>query len=323
MWKCFTILSCLALASCDGCDGGQGQAPVAAASAPGLRLVDSCPMPTVPGDGTFEFAPDVAYHEVGGERLAMDVAWPNTPGPKPLVVMIHGGGWSVGHRHQVADEVKMMVARGYAAATVSYRLAGPGPKHPFPAAAQDVRCAVRFLLARAADYNIDPKRVALLGLSAGGHLAALTGATGSDPRLDGPCPSGKAPIKVRGVVALYPPLDLRASVFEQWTDEVKGIVTNFLGAPPAKVPAAAALASPMTHVKAGLPPFLLVHSKLDTMVPISHSRRFKAALDRAGVPVLLVEVTGVGHGHPPFHGAPTLRQATCTTLAFLDAVLKK
>lgn len=278
----------------------------------------------MPGEGTISLALDVPYHQLGGKRLAMDIAWPISGGPYPLVVLIHGGGWRVGDRHHMEDEMKMLVPRGYAAATIQYRLAQPGPVNTFPAAAQDVRCAIRFLLARATAYRIDPRRVALLGLSAGGHLAALTVAASGDGRLDGPCSHGKRePIKISGVVSLFPPLDLRPKAVAEFTPMVQAIVTNFLGAPSSRDPQKAALASPMTHVKAGLPPFLLVHGTTDMMVPISQSRRFKEALDRAKVPALLVEVPHIGHGFPPFTGTPALRQATCTTLTFLDSVLKK
>ena len=100
MWKWFTILSCLALASCSRCDGAK---PPRGGDTGGLSLatVDSCSLPAMPGEGSFRVAADVAYQEVGGQRLAMDVAWPSSPGRKPLVVMIHGGGWSVGHRAQL------------------------------------------------------------------------------------------------------------------------------------------------------------------------------------------------------------------------------
>ena len=330
MWKHLTILTLvpLALASCSRCDGG---APASTVTAPGagspgegkLKVTDSCSLPAMPGADALVLLRDVVYQEVAGQRLALDIARPRGSGPFPLVVLIHGGGWRIGNRRQMLDEVKMLVTRGFAAATISYRLSRPGPVDAFPAAARDVRCAVRYLLASASTYRIDPRRVALLGLSAGGHLAALTGAAGGDRRLDGPCPHGKAPIKVSGVVALFPPLDLRQAAMAEFTPVVREIVAGFLGAPPQMDPKRAALASPVTHVEAGLPPFLLVHGTTDTIVPISQSRSFKRALDRARVPALLVEVPNVGHGFPPFTGTPALRQATCTTLAFLDAVLLK
>lgn len=328
MWKHFTILLPLALASCSRCDG-PGSAPAPAANPGGarLKLVDRCALPAMPAPGTFDVALDVAYQEVDGQRLALDIAWPKSGGPHPLVVLIHGGGWRIGDRRQLEDEMKMLVARGYAASTIQYRLARPKTANTFPAAARDVRCAVRFLLANAGKYSIAPGRVALLGLSAGGHLAALTGAAGADRRLDGPCHlcprCGKQPIEVRGVVSLFPPLDLRAEAAAEFTPLVKAIVAGFLGAPPERDPQKAALASPTAHVKAGLPPFLLVHGTTDKIVPISQSRGFKETLDRAKVPALLVEVPNIGHGFPPFTGTPALRQATCTTLGFLDSVLKK
>ncbi len=318
MWKYLTVLFALALASCSRCDDA-----AAPARTPSFELVDRCALPGIPGKGSFTLGANVVYQEISGQKLALDIARPNSGGPHALVVLIHGGGWRIGDRHQLEDEMKMLAHRGFAAATIQYRLARPGAVDTFPAAARDVSCAIRFLLANAAKYRIDAKRVALLGLSAGGHLAALTAASSGDRRLEGPCPHGKQPVKVNGVVSLYPPLDLRPRAAAGFTEEVKAIVAGFLGAPPANDPKKAALASPITHVKAGLPPFLLVHGTTDMMVPMSQSSRFKEALDRAKVPNLLVEVPNVGHGFPPFSGTPALRRATCTTLAFLDGVLKR
>ena len=317
----FCLLTALVtLPCCSRCDSDPSAPP-----APGETLVvtDRCDLPRMPGPSEVAVTTGLMYVARGTRRLELDIARPTRDGPHPLVVVIHGGGWRGGNRGQMDHEIRMLAAEGYAAATIDYRLVGrnPGP-NSFPAAVQDVRCAIRFLRASAEAHAIDTRRVVLLGLSAGGHLAALTAAVGDDPRLDGDCPMRSRPVGVSGVVALFAPLDLRPAAQARFTPMVQQIVTVFLGVEPSSMPALAALASPVTHVKAGAPPFLLIHGAADRMVPIRQSRDFKAALDRAGVPALLVEVPRMGHGFPPLTGTPALRRATCTTLAFLKAVLR-
>jgi len=221
-------------------------------------------------------ASDVPYVSRDGRALRLDVAWPATGAPVPLVVLLHGGGWSGGSRASLHDEMLAWARRGYAAATVEYRLTA-APRDVFPAAASDVACAVRFLRAHAGDYRIDGARV-------------------------------------QAVVSYAGPQDLRVN--GPYTEEQARLVTNFLGVFPGDAPQRATLASPIAHVGAGDPPFLLVHGTRDDLVPVEHSRRMAAALRAVGTPATVLELQDVGHA---FVGLATSDDARvrCTTAAFL------
>jgi acetyl esterase/lipase len=256
---------------------------------------------------------------MGGQPLRLDLARPRGPGPHPLVVLIHGGGWSGGDKGAHHADMLLLAGQGYAAASVNYRLAA-APRNVFPAAVEDVRCAVRFLRSRAGEYGLDPSRVAAVGSSAGAHLAAMLGTAAGVPGLDGACPvSGPSP-EVGAVVAVAGPHDIRTAgaldASQRW------MVENFLGARPEDQPARALLASPAVHAHPGAPPFLLVHGTADDVVPVRQSRSMRDTLRAAGVPATLIELPGVGHAVPEFSADPRFRVSTCTTLAFLRERLR-
>ena len=138
----------------------------------------------------------MVYSTVGKEQLRLELVVPDTPGPHPVVVCFHGGGWTAGNRLDLCGPyafapggkdkgiLRVLADNGFAAASVGYRLA---PKHQFPAQILDAKTAVRFLRANAKKYGLDADRVAALGYSAGGHLASLLGTTDSADGFDGIC----------------------------------------------------------------------------------------------------------------------------------------
>src|SRR5688572_2984507 len=263
-------------------------------------------------------ARDVTYVTRGRQALRFDVAWSEAGPPAPLIILLHGGGWSGGSRASLHAEMRALARRGYTAATVEYRLT-QGRQNVFPAAIADVRCALRALRRRAADYHIAPERVAALGYSAGGHLASLLG-TGADVRgLDGDCGDanptvGGDDVRVQAVVSYAGPQDLRVN--GPYTREQAELVTAFLGVFPGNDLAIATLASPIAHVSAGDPPFLLVHGTEDDLVPVSHARRMVAALREAGTPASVLELRDVGHGFVGLASSDIAR-VRCTVDAFL------
>jgi acetyl esterase/lipase len=276
-----------------------------------LRIIRHCRLPDPAEDRTEHL--DLAYSDVG----QLDLAAPPGPGPHPAVLLVHGGGWRSGKRHHMRREMRVLTGAGFAAGSLDYRLASPR-RPSFPDAVADVRCAVRWLAANARRFRIDPRRIAIAGTSAGGHLAALA-ALADDARLDdGRCPA-EGDAEVAALVAYFAPFDLRPSVtFEG----AKGrVVARFLGAPPREDPARSTLASPIAHVDPADPPVLLVHGSEDPTVDPGQSRRMWRELRRQDVGRLYVEVPGAGHGFPLLSRQPRHRIATCTTLAFLDAVL--
>jgi acetyl esterase/lipase len=332
------VVSLLALgAACGGTSGSASdpagaRPPAGRATAAGESVapVARCGPPTA-SESTAAAAvlSDLAFEAVGGDTLRLDLALPARVGPHPVVVLLHGGGWEGGDRRDMHREMRVLAARGYAAAAVSYRLTRAS-RDVFPAAVQDVRCAVRWLRARAPELDLDAAHVGALGFSAGAHLASMLG-TGVDERvLDPVAQRARAAVPtcltpadpsatVQAVVSVAGPQDLR--VDGPYTREQARLVTNFLGVFPGDAPQVARAASPIAHVSPGAAPFLLIHGTRDELVPIAHARRMRDALRAVGVPATMLELRGVGHAFPGLDSddAPSVG---CTTLAFLDRWLR-
>jgi len=302
----------------DGPAGGPG-------AGESVAQVTRCPRPPAADVAAVRVELDVPYAAPSGDTLRLDLARPPGPGPHPVVVLLHGGGWEGGDRRAMHGELRALAARGYAAATVGYRLTR-APRNVFPAAVDDVRCAVRWLRTHARPLGLDTARVGALGFSAGAHLASMlgvgasgapsTGAPSPDQGIAEGCLAGAdAPAAVQAVVSVAGPQDLR--VDGPYTEEQARLVTNFLGAFPGDAPALAARASPIAHVGPGAAPFLLVHGTRDDLVPVAHARRMRDALRATGVPATLVELRGVGHSFPALD-SPDQPAAGCTIFAFFD-----
>jgi acetyl esterase len=229
-----------------------------------------------------ELKTDVVYGEAAGEKLLLDAFTPEGRGPFPVCILVHGGGWVQGDKHNNFRTLFAPLGEaGLAWFSINYRLA---PKHRYPACVDDVETAIRWVKAHAADYNADPKRIALIGESAGGHLVSLVAVR------------AKPDTRVAAVVPFYSPNDLELQARSNvrtpaWATALFGITTMDDAA--TKV---IRDASPSTHIIAGLPPFLLVHGTDDTRVTVDQSRQFQAKLQAAGNPCDLLLVQGVGHG---------------------------
>src|SRR5512139_413445 len=120
------------------------------------------------GDG-FELVEDIVYHEADGRRLELDVIKPVGDGPFPVVIGIHGGAWMLGRKENIRHAGTYLARRGIMTVLINYRLA---PRHPWPACAQDVEAAMRWVKANAWRYGGHGDRIGLFGDSAGGHLSA-------------------------------------------------------------------------------------------------------------------------------------------------------
>ncbi|MFL5581018.1 MAG: alpha/beta hydrolase fold domain-containing protein [Gemmatimonadaceae bacterium] len=304
------------LLACGCTRAAREDAAAADGSREAVAVVRACPPRDVPASAALEVRRNLAYRTVGGDALRLDIARLPGAGARPLVVLLHGGGWEGGGRGSMDDEMLLLAAQGYAAATVSYRLTSAG-RNVFPAAVQDVRCAVRWLRANAARYGIDPRRVGVLGFSAGGHLASILGVGADLGALDegGPaCAEAAESPAVQAVVSVAGPHDLRVN--GPYTREQARLVTNFLGVFPGDDPQRAALASPVTHVRPGVPPFLLVQGARDDLVPPAQARAMRDALQAAGARATLLELARVGHAFVPLDSRAEPRVG-CTVMAFL------
>jgi acetyl esterase/lipase len=226
--------------------------------------------------------------------LTADVYRGAGPGPRPFVVVVHGGGWRGGDKGEVAWTSRAIAASGVSVVDVRYRLS-PGVR--FPVAVGDVKCWLGRVRERAAELGVDPRRAALLGRSAGGQIALLAAYSFGDPRVPPTCATEDAPVEA--VVSLYGPTDL-AWGYEHPSrpDVVRGpaALRSHLGGAPAERSEAYRLGSPQSWVGGRtLPRTLLVHGALDRMVSVEHSRRLARALHEAGASVDLLEVPLAEH----------------------------
>ncbi len=250
------------------------------------------------------FKNDIEYATVDGVKLALDFAAPKGEGPHPCVVLLHGGAWKMGSRKDLSRRppadldfgnngkslTEILAERGFAAASVSYRLA---PKNKFPSQIQDVKTAVRYLRANAKKLNIDPDRIAAYGFSAGGHLASLLGTTEGVKDFEGELYPDQSS-SVCCVVNFFGPTDL--SLYCETPGIEKAFFHSFLQCKTSNNADVFAKASPIHYVSKKSSPFLHIHGTLDLIVPVLHSETFHAKLLKAGAKSILCEVKGKGHG---------------------------
>lgn len=267
-------------------------------------------VPGVPLRSPFhELRTDVVYAEVGGAPLRFDHYRPlGVAEPAPAVVFVHGGAWVRGDPSQAAGNALHFAPRGIATVAISYRLA---PKHRFPAPLDDVRHGLRWVRAHAGELGIDPERLALVGLSAGAHLAVLAHLAANVAALapDLPPDLRDVPETVRAVVAHYGPYDLARRRSE--------MIDALLG-PRGEDAAWVRLASPIAHAAGATAPLLLIHGTADQIVSWRESERMHAALLAADKPSELLLLEGAPHAFQlNWHGEANQR-ANAAMDAFLD-----
>lgn len=251
----------------------------------------------------------------GEAALTLDVHAPTGAANLPVVVYVHGGGWTEGDKQQMDVWCRMIAARGYVVFNVNYRLA---PRYPFPAAINDLLGALIFARDHAAEYGGDPSRIGIHGGSAGAHLAALAASAAAEP---GWKPTGHQDRSAAGIV--------KASVlfFGVYDFNRPGLIrlTNlrqqFLGGKPRRLPEVYRLASPVNFVRPDLPPALLVCGGLDPI--LSQTRLYYRALRRAGARAELKLYPLQTHGFDVFMKSPAARDAFQRMMAFFDRELKK
>ncbi|MEN8119715.1 MAG: alpha/beta hydrolase [Bacteroidota bacterium] len=237
-----------------------------------LKLVDK--EPPVPKD-IIKYS-DLVYKKVGDRRLKLDIYHrKNINKPAPLLIFIHGGAWKKGDRDDYRKYLIDFANKGYVTATITYRLS---EEAKFPAAVNDVKCAVKWLKFNAEKYFINPDKIAVIGGSAGGHLAMMIGYSSDVAEFKKGCGETNVDSRVQVVVNLYGPSDLRSKIAKETSS-----VQEFIGKSYDKAPVAYKKATPLTYLSKDDPPTLIFHGTLDELVPVEQSDILNTKLKNVGI----------------------------------------
>jgi len=239
---------------------------------------------------------NVVYAEYGQRRLLLDLYLPPDRDPAialPGVIAVRGGAWQEGDKEFFGYIAGQLAMEGFVAASIQYRTA---KEAKFPAAVQDVKAAVRWMRAHAAEYGVDPDAIGAIGGSAGAHLVAMLATTGGMKEFEGDGGNPLVSSDVEAVVAMGGGYDLRwkAGVGPEFIEAVRG----FIGEP---FEANLAAASPLTHVSRRSSPLLMLHSRADPLAPFQQAVDMEQRYRREGAFVTLIPNDAPMHG---FWGSP-------------------
>ena len=232
---------------------------------------------------------NIVYTKVKDWEGKMDIYLPPKGGePTPVVINIHGGGWNHGVKESQTGFTTFFKI-GFAVANIEYRLTGQATA---PAAVEDTRCALIYLIKNAKALNIDVNKIVIMGGSSGGHLALMGGLLGNDHKFDGNC-MGMENIKVAAIIDKY-------GITDVWdwgygTNITSKSATRWLGDKSSDKKFAMSV-SPISYVTKGSPPTLIVHGDADPTVPYQQSVDLHKKFVEAGVKTELITVKGGGHG---------------------------
>ncbi|MCA8989267.1 MAG: serine hydrolase, partial [Planctomycetaceae bacterium] len=259
---------------------------------------------------------NIEFAVVDNHSLKLDLYLPETKNA-PLVVWIHGGGWSKGSKDRCF--VSWLTDHGYAVASISYRLTDKGN---FPAQIHDCKGAVRWLRAHAEEYGYSTDRIAVAGSSAGGHLAALLGVTAGDQELEGTV-GGNLDYSshVAAIADYFGPTDFiqRTKSQPHKTTAEGSPVRMLLGGPADEKVELAKQASPAFHVTSDDPPLLIFHGAKDKTVLMAQSERIVEAYQQKQLPVTLHVLENSSHGGEEFFSG----ENQIRLVEFLDRHLKQ
>ncbi len=251
-----------------------------------------------------------------GTELTLDLYQPLLPGSYPAVVTMYGGSWAEGSPMSSEAIARFLATRGYVVVAIDYRHA---PQYQFPAQLEDVQTALAFVRDHADDYEIDRSAIALLGWSAGAHLAMLAG---FQPNAN-----------IRSIIDYYGPIDLAAGYSDPPKPDpidVKQVLSTFIGGTPSELPAAYAQASPITYVKAAisssetapLPPVLLIYGGRDHIVEARFGRKLYELLKLSGTAAAFIEIPWAEHAFDKIFNGVSNQLALHFVERFLDQTLR-
>ncbi|MCC7345800.1 MAG: alpha/beta hydrolase [Variibacter sp.] len=243
---------------------------------------------------------DIPYAEHDGLRLVGDLYAPKGLAQAPCVIAVHGGAWYLGDRKRYQHIGPYLAQRGLAVFSIQYRLNTPGAP-AYPAAVCDVRAAVQFVRAQGSRLGLDSESIAMLGDSAGAHLAALVALAGDEPAFAQRYPQdahAAVAASVKAVVGIYGVYDMLAQWEHDQLERSRDQITqNFLGASPMENRRRFFEASPISYTTLDRPRtrFLLVHGLEDDIVDVRQTRGFLTALKRASFFARPIILAGTGH----------------------------
>lgn len=261
------------------------------------------PEPTRDGGQIFR---DVPYATPWGFRpLMLDLRLPKGQGPFPTIVFIHGGAWAIGHQtitnpvYRTMDFFNRFAAAGFAVARVGYRFSAEAK---FPTQLHDCKAAIRFLRHHAKQLNIDAARFAAMGDSAGGHLAALVGLTGDNPKMEGTVGHKQGSSAVSCVVNWFGPTNFLTMGVQKRKMHHNGDPDSDTSPESVLIGGAvqdnielARAASPTHYVHAKAPPMLLQYGDADRLVPYAQGEELYRAMIDAGCEATLQRIKGADH----------------------------
>ena len=244
----------------------------------------------------YQVFPNVTYLTASGYESKLDIYQRRDMAAHPTLIFFHGGGWVRGTKEASAMSILPWLEMGWNVVNVEYRMARVALA---PAAVEDGLCALRFAVAQAKTYGIDTSRIVVSGESAGGHLALTTGMIPESAGFTNVCAGGgfntseSAVPKVAAIINWYGITDVADLL---GGSNAKAYAVQWLGSL-ANREAVARSVSPITYVRAGLPPILSIQGDADPIVPYSQNVRLRDALTKAGATVELLTIPGGGHGN--------------------------
>jgi acetyl esterase/lipase len=250
----------------------------------------------------YTIVPNITYRTVSNWVATLDVIQPRgLTAPNPTLIYYHGGGWTAGTKESATISLLPYLQLGWSVVNVEYRLTDVALA---PAAVEDSRCALRWVYKNAKQYNFDLTKIVTTGNSAGGHLALVTGMLPASAGFDNTCagdrsggsnapgPNNTEELKVAAIVDWFGISDVSELLSGP---NMKSYAVAWLGAMLNREEIAKQV-SPITHVRAGIPPIISVHGDADPTVPYHQKQRFHQALDQIGAAHELVTVPGGRHG---------------------------
>jgi len=277
-------------------------------------LDDLSPM-LFPGEDVAVYDRDIVWASPGGRDIRLDVSAPDGDGPFPIVVWIHGGGWEYFSKEGNEGMARYITNRGYVVVNANYRMA---PEVTMVPMIEDAMGAVIWAKDHAADYNGDPSRVAVSGHSAGGHLAAMVTVAAGAPYFT---PTYQSEQGHDATVTVGVPVSGIYDFVQRGEDPDRGKwVVKLFGVSYDEDPERYAKCSPISYVRAGLPPQLVVFAEEEGLRPAAED--WVERMEDIGAPVEWYMEPGVNHAWPSFHWRPPAQRTYDRMIEFFDEQLK-